>query len=359
MATTRTVYIDTDNGPGTTYTTMDAMEDAWAGVANSGDCVGEDEEVQAWCRCTGGTEDTAVVDFTGWTSTDADHTVTVEVEADYMHNGEWVTSGNIYRGNRTGGNTAIQIRMNYVRCIGLMERNRTLEYKGTFEVRGQAEDVRLINCLAYEISGAATNVYGFYLHLITGSTKATMVNCFAYGFAGTGSKGFLITTNTNHDTYAYYCAAVDCLVGFNSGGSTTQTHAKNCFTFDTTTAYEDVRWGASFNCCYDNGSGIGTDPIDVSGMAGTDLFEDYASAVYRIQSGSPIFRLGKDLRTDAVEPVLLDYKGETRDAQPTPYFDEYPAPLDPGPTAYEQMQDHISHWSLDAVRKLNTYHPTS
>jgi hypothetical protein len=322
--------------------------------------VGEDERAVCYCQSTGTTDDTRVVDFTGWTSTDADHDVWVEVPADYKHDGSWDTSSGIYRGNRTGGNAGIQIRMNDVTLRGLSERSRTLAFKGTIEVRVTASNIHIEDCVVWELSGTGANLYGIYVHSITTGSVVYLRNCLVYNFGGTGSIGFHFTTNANYDIYMYYCSAIGCETGFRSGGSTQQTNAKNCFSFDNGTPYADVRWGNSTNCCHESGSGIGTDPIDISAVAGADLFEDYAGQDYRIKAGSPIFELGVNLREDANYPVAVDFEGEERHVLPTPHFDEYPAPLEPGPTAREELQQNVSRWSLKgAMNSHDTYHPTS
>lgn len=360
MATERTTYIDPDNGTGTDYTSLDAFEDAWGGVGGSGDCVGQDEWAHGVLRCTGGSVDSAVVDFTGWTDTDEDHYVQVEavLAEGYRHSGSYPASGNIYRIDTIGSSApSITVRMNHVYLIGIANRCTAAQYEGAFEVRATAENVRIQDCVAW-LAGTAPDRYGYRVYSITSGSKCLIQNCLAYSFSGTGGAGFRIDTNSIHTTHLQFCSSVDNTIGFYSAGSTTTAKCTNCMTFDTTTAFSGSRFGGSTYNCYDNGSDPGTGGTDISAVAGTDLFLDYAGEDYRIQADSPIVNLGTDLSSGSPYSCSRDFEGDLRATTPTPHFDENPVPLSPGPSAYEQLQDHISHWSLDAVRSPDTYHPS-
>lgn len=359
MATERTTYIDPDNSLGTDYTSMDAFEDAWGGVANSGDCVGEDEWAHGILRCTGGTVDSRVVDFTGWTSTDATHYVLVETlltEA-YRHDGNYPASGNVYRMDTVGSSLpTITVRMNDVIIRGVANRCTAPQYGGAFEIRATADNVRIQDCVAW-LSGTAADRYGFYVHSITSGSTCLIQNCLAYSFNGVGGEGFKITTNSNHTTHLQFCSAIDSTIGFSSGGSTTTALCSGCFTFNTTTAFSGTRFGASTNNCYDNGTDPGSNGTDISSVTEAELFVDYASSDFHFIQDNAVAGRGPDLRTASPYACTTDFEGDTRAAASVPHFDEVWVSTTPGPTAYEQLQDHVCYWSLDAVRRLDTYHP--
>ncbi len=360
MATERSSIIDPDNGAGTDYTSMDAFEDAFGGVANSGDCVGQDEWAHGILRCTGGSVDSQVTVFAGWTATDADHYVLVEtvLSEGYRWQGSYPSSGNYYRMDTLGSSApSVTVTMGYVRLVGIANRCTAAANQGAFEVETNATDARITDCVAW-LAGTAADRYGFYIHNISAGTSVLIQNCLAYSFNGTGGVGFRVLANGTHTTYLQHCSAINCTIGFHASVTPSIAQCMNCMTFDTTTAYDGARFGGCVNNGYDNGSDPGTDGLNLSNVAGTALFEDYNNEDYRIKADSPVSEKGTNLLSYSPYACTTDYEGEARYKIPVLGFDERRASLNPGPTAYEQLQDHVSRWSLDAVRRSDTYHPS-
>lgn len=361
----RETIIDPDNGTGTDYLSMDAWEDAFGGVGNSGDCTGEGERAVGVLRCTGGSDDAAsVVIFAGWTSTDPVNypMVIAKQEEGYRHIGQWPTTENIYRLWKGGGESAIQLQMPYCRLIGVAVRDATLSFKGTIEI--EEEGCTVESCLVWSGRSGASEAYGIYAKSFTGTGLPTKIgNNIVIGFDGIqvgGSAGIFCSTVSDSICYIYYNTVVGCYRGIAAGAVSRA--VTNNLVYDSTIAFHNISgtWNGSNNG-YDNGSDPNTGGTDLSGVAGADIFLDYAAADYRMAGDSVVVDQGVTLAADPDYPITKDWEDEDRrGVGPALGFDDFPAPLDPGPTAYEQLQERVCRWSLEgSMNSPDTYHPTS
>lgn len=349
----RETKIDPGNSPDTDYTNWDAWEDAFGGVANSGDCAGEQERAVGLLINTSGNDDTAArVNIAGWTSSDADYYPYAYCAPLYRHIGTWPSSGdNIYRINAAGGGQC-EISVPYTRVVGVAGRDRG---GAVFRVRVQGAWVD--KCLAYSerLSGVAQ---GISIDGVSGTVWPKITNNIVQGF-GPDAQGIYLATNSVA-TFVAHNTVVNCK--YHTWANSAGCQLFNNLEYDTSLGYVSATSFSGSNNGYENGSAPTTDDIDLSAVAGADIFRDYAGGDYRLpegngDSGSYVFGLGADLSAEYY-PVPDDFEDHLRSTYQSLGFDEPQVYLDPGPTAYEQLQDKVSHWSLDAVRKLNTYHPT-
>ncbi len=356
MVSIRNTQIDPDNSLGTDYLSADAWEDDWGGVANSGDCVGEDELAQGTCICTGGSDDPwGKVAIDGWTSSDATRYPRLWTDPDdvYRHPGRWA-SGNYYRiGFVSGRYPQIEIKVEFSRVEGIAVKWRAqVDTRAGIHVRAggvvvadcivhgsadstargiqvgpfsSANDVRVINCNCYIFSGE--NAWAFHSSAISGGAKVLLYQCQA----ANGYNGFLTDTAT---TYIRNCIA--SVTGDSFNGSFTE----------------------ATNNAYRTGSDPGTGGLDISDNTEAEIFTDPDNDDYTLleDRNNPVLSKGTDLSDDPDWPVTTDFSGAERVTYSLG-FDDLPVFSLYYPTMREALQNHICWWSLDAIRMKGTYHP--
>ena len=147
------------------------------------------------------------------------------------------------------------------------------------------------------------NCYSF-----TGSGTCYIRNSLGYGFGTNfGRVGIL---SDNGTVYAHNCTMCD-LSNFGYDISADGTlNVKNCVAFNVGTPY-DV--SSADYCAYDSGADPGTNGVDISGDAGTDLFADYNNDDFHVKgTGSSLYDAGTDLSADGNLAVTEDIDQEAR-----------------------------------------------
>lgn len=353
MATELARIIDPDNGDGTHFLSMDLWEDAFGDVPASGDCVGEDLQPTADCRCTGGTADTTAVDVTGWASVDATHYIKAWTDPSltYRHAGTLPTSGNKYRIEGNGA-PLVYLRHAYTQFIGIpVKFNCVADYQQAIRTDPGTNILIAQNIVAAVNPGSFTSNLGFSI----GSTGVVVfvINNIVYGFTapyGTGiNVGGLGSTN-----YVYNNTLVGNLRGVRLSAGPGTTRLKNNLAFDNTTDYVEpvAAHDDSTNNGYTDGqSGPSTDEAAVNlGSSGAAVFLGYGSSDYHLCTGSPAYVAGADLSEDAGYAVTDDIDGDVRAVSPCIGADENfeieQALTDLHPESREFLQLGLCRWSL-------------
>lgn len=329
--------VDPDNGAGTHYTALDTYEDNYGGVGGNGDCVGQDVIARALCRCTGGTADTALFTFGGWTSTDADHYIEVITDSGYGHVGVEPT-GNIYRLETTGSCSCVT---NYVRFrrIAVILTPASNTRRGL--IIQSCTDIAVTDSLFIEKTSAYTGGAGVGFWSAA-AQNTYVVNCVFWGF-----NAACIKDDAPSGTgVVYYNTMADSARGIQGGAGRSIT-AKNNIIFNTTIG---ALIGTYTVDTANNGTKTGdNDPGDIDlGSDGTAIFLDYAGQNYHLCEGSAAADLGADLSEDALYPVSDDYCGTER-TDPDLGFYELPATVEssaPLGSIREGFLDRVSRWSL-------------
>jgi len=68
----------------------------------------------------------------------------------------------------------------------------------------------------------------------------------------------------------------------------------------------------SINNAYSEGTDPGTNGLNISGYAGTDIFLDYANDDFHLKANSPCIGMGADLSGDATMIDKSDIDGQSR-----------------------------------------------
>lgn len=338
MASVRETIVDPD-GTGD-YLNWDAWEDDFGGVADSGDCVGQDEIARANLQCTGGSADTTAMTVSGWTSTSADcyPELTATLEDGFRHANVWPTSGNIYRNHSVGGNPAADIREEYTKIRGVAAHTQNVTAgNGCFELN--AAWVVCDSCLVYAQGSNNSGKSGFRSEVSSVSpVYVYLINCHVYDFPG--GRGYLEGTMSNAYAVYYQCQAVETGYAFYSNNG----HLANCLAFNTTYTAYAITGGTVRNCAYDKGSDPGTGGVNLSGVAAADLFVAPATEDYSLLETqyNPLFRNGADLSNDIYYSVTVDYKGD-----PYSYWNAGNTRIyELVDSNREKLQHPISVWSL-------------
>jgi len=238
----RHVYVDPDatdtpeNGTtwGKAYASLNAAEQA---EDNTGDIATSNEIVVFHCRASSGTEDTAAVSISGWTTSAEDYIVIVaeaintsygdgasETTGTGRHSGVWTTDR--YRLNLASTGT-LTINEEYVRVEGLQIRDAGNVASGRYAV-GIAgigtSDIRLGTCLIRSAGNASYNEYTVFVN--DADATVTIWNCAIYG-ASTASVSLAIYVQTCTAVNVYGCTIQSGKYGIlRSAGTVT---AKNCY----------------------------------------------------------------------------------------------------------------------------------
>lgn len=174
-------------------------------------------------------------------------------------------------------------------------------------------DCEAESCIARRDSAStATNTYGFYWFL---APDGKIKNCVAYDFLSSGNAGMRLRTTTAASIFAYSNTVSGNTIGFrlNDGNGV----LKNNIAFSNPTDdYDNTLATGSTNNAFSNGTGPGTDPIDISSEVGTDLFVDFTNDDYHLKSGTVLENAGVDLVSDSDLPVPVDFEGNARSDPP-------------------------------------------
>lgn len=190
------------------------------------------------------------------------------------------------------------------------------QYLGNTNTRGclrlRGSDCLVDSCIAKRDSAStATNTYGFYWFL---APDGKIKNCFAYDFLSNGNAGMRLRTTAAASIFAYNNTVSGNTVGFNTNSGNAV--LKNNIAFSNTTDYDNILGTGSTNNAFSNGTGPGTDPIDISSEVGTDLFVDFTNDDYHLKSGTVLEDAGVDLVADSDLPVPVDFEGNARGDPP-------------------------------------------
>ncbi len=288
--------VDPDGGGPPPYTSLNAYESNEQADLTAGGGT----QATANCKCTGGSADTASVNFVGWT-TDATNYIKIWTDsADiYRHDGKW-TTGNVYRMEVTttgDGESVIDIDENYVRVDGIQIAVTNDDFDTVAAIRPDSvdagNDVRVSNCIlkGVGLSGAGDNVRGVYC--TDADMNLTMWNTIVYDFVN-GTVGCAGVRFNNGNLTLYNSTFIGSRQNIEESTAGTM-NAYNTVAFGATQA------GSNWLGTWDAGTNNATEGTDAD-MPQTDRvdnvvsgdFEDYANDDFHLASGSALIDQGVD-----------------------------------------------------------------
>ena len=264
--------VDPDNGVDTDYTSLDAWEDAIGGTT-SGNLPSDDQIAQALCRSSSGTDDTTVVDVTGWTT---DATRYIEIKgSDFPSDGILDTSKYVLTGTNAN---VLTIRENYVRVTNLQIVG-TQSAAGTVRtiavVQVAASDIRVDSCILKGIcSGTGAGV-----GISVNDNQATIKiwNTIIYDFyisADTGFRGIESVACSAMDIYN--CTVFSNTIGIAGPGGTVT--ATNCAVFNHDAGNDFDGTITIDYCASDDGDGTNAEDFTAEATDWNKVFTEYDAA---------------------------------------------------------------------------------
>lgn len=300
--------VDPDSGAGFDYSSLNAWEVAFGGVANDGDCVGQDTIAKAVCRCTAGTADATPTNINGWTATSATQYPWVYVDTSYRHTGVYAT-GNIYRFENNSSTQALKLTNNYCRLSGVLVKPLyDADYVAGIYVAGASTGCIIEDCVSVGSGTTGSNCYGYQTAADSGKLLYIR-NCLSYDWSNS-SRAFTCGT-TAGTIYIYNCTAVDSYYGFRSTSANTVV-LKNCVAYNCTDDYSGTYKTGTTNCAYSEGADPGASGIDISAEQGTALFYGYNSDDFHVLGTGKLYGAGANLYADAALTVTTDFEGDAR-----------------------------------------------
>lgn len=297
MAAEVTCIVDTDSGAGYDYTSLNAALVGEAGgspvVVTSPDLVTNDERLIIECRATSGSQDTAQVTVTGFT-TGSDDYVVIQSSGANRHAG--VLDTNLYDLWVNGGaGVSFTVSNNYTRIIGIQGGIHT--YSQTFlSVPATVTNVLIDSCILRQGSGGSST--GIMLK----GSDAKAVNNIIYDFVTSG----IIEDYTNA-TYGYNNTIVNCGIGI-LGHSSNSMRAVNNIVQDCTTDFSSNFHSSSNYNLSDSTGSPGANSVDNSNLT----FADAATDDYHLASGdTDAIGAGIGPSSDSNVPTT-DIDGDTR-----------------------------------------------
>lgn len=186
---TVTKVVDPGNGGGTDYTTLDAYEDALGGTT-TGHLPNDDQIALAQCRSSDNSDDTAAVEFNGWT-TDSTRYIKVELHGDETNTGIFNGNNYVLAITDAGATGMLRVREDYVRIDGIQLQVTTTANNDNYgilvESQGASNDIWISNCILKGVADGTGSTRGIMVN--DGDTIAKIWNCVVSGFFVSGQTG--------------------------------------------------------------------------------------------------------------------------------------------------------------------------
>ena len=260
-------------------------------------------------RASGGAADTAIVDFTGWTTSPTNNLTIRQADSD-RHGGIWDDTK--YRLGPPGSNPfapQLALSSDNIRVDGL----QVTCYNATFRdaITVGADDCTLENLI---IKGGGDRVHAIeLLSGISGTGTVTIRNCLIYDWSGTIGGGIIESMTAGATGIVDNCTFYNTLTGMSSfGGQLTVT---NNLVRNSTTGFNGSFNAASdFNSADDatattlNATKTSGSPWNSSGDADSDYFLDAGAGDFRSGAGDLHIDVGDDLSAS----FTYDAVGTTR-----------------------------------------------
>lgn len=217
------------------------------------------------------------------------------------HNGKW--SLNKYRLDLSSNTIVLQPDTAYTRIEGFQVRNTNTSNCKCIRSDAATAGRQVIKCITRG-NPTATGEVGGINFFDAGATDTNVVNnvCYDHDTTGTGWAIFCRSADSGAPAIIYHNTVIDSDVGIRGRGG--EVIAKNNISFGCTTAYVDSGFDNtnSINNAGDVGIGSipGSNSVDVSGDAATDLFTDPTNDDFSIVGiSSNLFDAGADLSSDS------------------------------------------------------------
>lgn len=290
-----------------------------AEAAKNSDLVTATDQMNFRCTSTGGTADVGYLNVSGWTM---NGTYYLQVQSEDTLSTSYDTS--TYRIEANNANGCVQCNSDYVRWFGIQFQNSGASARRVFQTA--SDNVRIYSCIS-RADNAYSSAYGFQMG---GTGTSYIKNTLVYGYGTDGLTAGILADNGT--LYCYNTTVADVNSnGYVAAGDATL-NIKNCVAFNIGgTDYVNTGTINADYCGWVDGD-PGTNGIDLSSEAGTDLFTDYNNNDYGTKdNSSALYGAGNDISGDANLPVTLDVIGTTR-VQWDIGFNEYVA----SGTAYQK-----------------------
>jgi len=306
MATV-TRYVDTDvsagTGSGNSWANAYSSMSSWESTEET-DLIGDGDTHVLNIRASSGTAETAAaVTISNWI-TDATHFIQI-IGADVLDS-EWNTSA--YRLVLSTSLTAFTILEDYTEVYNLQFENSAGTSRRVCDVN--ADEVLIDKCI-FRADNTYSSTVG--LRFIGASTTCYMRNTLMYGYGTNGMQDGLLIDNGK--AFVHNCTIENVKRNAYAISSDGEGDYKNNVAYNAGTLDYQVTSGGTITavyCAHVDGD-PGTNGIDISADAGTDLFEDYANNVYKVKdTGSSIYNVGTDISADGNLAVTEDMGGDSR-----------------------------------------------
>ena len=249
--------------------------------------------------------DTTAVTVNGYTTSSSNfikiytpNNTATEANQSQRHSGKWARGK--YTIETTTGDRVIYINDPNVTIEGLQVENKRTSEEATglnvYLTDGSANVRILENIVRYVSSGASTG-YGIIADDAEYATHNYAVNNIVYGFVTYGV--YLRGPLDSARGYMYNNTVYNCGTGMRARGS--YSVAKNNLVHDCATPYLETNsfHADSTNNSYNSGSGIGSNRVNLSAYADTDIFSDPIGQDFHLKYGSPGREVGSSLSSDS------------------------------------------------------------
>ena len=165
------------------------------------------------------------------------------------------------------------------------------------------------NCICKDTGGSGDDHYAIYA--TSSASPCYIHDCIIYDLSNTWGLG-LYGLAGDDSIHMYSCTSINCDRNYYT--SYEDTIAKNCVGFNCATACFSGTYatGTEYNA-YGDGSDPGTNGVDISSDAGTDLFKDYNNDDFNVKdNSSSLYDAGTDLSSDSNLPIWRDIAGNER-----------------------------------------------
>ena len=261
------------------YTSLSAWE-----AAEQTDLDAAGDTHVCYVRSGSGGDDTSDCTIDGWT-TSSGNEILIECASGNRHSGKWDDSSYVWEGS--GGNgTTFQVDDNYVSMVGL-QFDHTLGNNANAWIEVTGTNFFMDKCIG-RMTGGANNHFIFG----TGASTGEIRNTIGYDF-----DDIIFDADTSAAQPSWYfrnCTGVnDSETTFATAYNDAEWH--NCCAFDSTDSYTGTP-NAATNNAYSEGTDPGSNGVDISSDAGTDLFTDYNNDDFHVKdTNSSLYDAGADL----------------------------------------------------------------